>query len=131
MRGRVYVGKCSYVGDNRIYSTISNVFDDIKKSRTNGNAIDEDVLTAPNRQNIEFFRRLGADNIDVEKFGKTVMVDASFSDNLSFGSLELNKLFEIVREGSDSFSITNGGDNDRGFSISYSFTFSEKVSDNG
>ena len=125
------MGKCSYVGDNRIYSTISNVFDDIKKSRTNGNAIDEDVLTAPNRQNIEFFRRLGADNIDVEKFGKTVMVDASFSDNLSFGSLELNKLFEIVREGSDSFSITNDGDNDRGFSISYSFTFSERVSDNG
>ena len=60
-----------------------------------------------------------------------MIVDASFSDSLSFGSLELKKLFEIVKEGSDSFSITNGGNNGRGFSISYSFTSSEGVSDNG
>lgn len=125
------VGRCSYIGNDGAITAVCDMLRDaVGKDGKSDNAVAECVLSEIHKEHFEFMRKLCSDNITLEKFGTLVMVDAKFTSELSLNPFELQRIYDIIKTGSDSFSITNSGNNERSFSISYSFTVQEGADDN-
>ncbi|MBR1430188.1 hypothetical protein [Ruminococcus sp.] len=122
------MGKCSYIRSDTAMISLDKVLRDLARpAASNSNTVSLEELKGIHKEHYDFMRKLCSDNISLEKFGKMIFVDARFTDALSLTPYELQRISEIIKTGSDSFSITNCGNGDRSFSILYSFTVPEGV----
>ena len=125
----VYVGKYSYIGNNSDMIGINSVLSDSSVNTDSIKSISEKKLSKSYKDDVVYIKKFGAESVDIEEFDNMILVDAKFKKDLLLGSLEVEHLFSLIKNGTDSFSITNGGNNEQSFSFSYSFTASEGVND--
>jgi hypothetical protein len=125
----VYVGKYSYIGNNSDMIGINSVLSDSSVNTDSIKSISEKKLSKSHKDDVVYIKKFGAESVDIEEFDNMILVDAKFKKDLLLGSLEVEHLFSLIKNGTDSFSITNGGNNEQSFSFSYSFTASEGVND--
>ena len=117
------MGKCSYIGNDDMVTALNEMFREAVKSvDKNRNSLNDDALCGEQKEYFDFMRKLCLGNIDLERFGNTIMVDARFNDKLTLSPFELQRVFDILNSGVDSFCITNSGNEEKSFSITYSFT---------
>ena len=120
------MGRCSYIGNDEALIAVKGILQNAAGvSNGTGNAVTESVLSGIYKEQFDFIGRLCSGNISLEKFGNVIMVDAKFTNDVSLSSFELQRIYDIIKSGADSFSITNSGNSERSFSISYSFTVPE------
>lgn len=120
------MGKCSYIGNDTVMIALDKALrDSASPIASNSNTVSPDTLKGIHKEHYDYMSKLCSDNIRLEKFGKMIFVEAMFTDTLSLSAFDLQRISEIIKTGSDSFSITNCGNGDRSFSIFYSFTVPE------
>lgn len=123
------MGKYSYIGNNSDMIGINSVLSDSSVNTDSIKSISEKKLSKSYKDDVVYIKKFGAESVDIEEFDNMILVDAKFKKDLLLGSLEVEHLFSLIKNGTDSFSITNGGNNEQSFSFSYSFTASEGVND--